>query len=55
MLLIGGAAVADAITQPPRTRRQHLIVWPMFAVSLAAGGWPGGGSRDSFGWFVSEG
>jgi len=38
VLLVGGASVADAITRPPRTKRQHLIVWPMFAVSLALGG-----------------
>jgi hypothetical protein len=38
VLLVGGASVADAITHPPRTRRQHLIVWPLFAASLAVGG-----------------
>lgn len=38
VLLIGGAAVADAVMTPPRTRRQHLIVWPLFLVALAAGG-----------------
>lgn len=38
VLLAGGEAVADAITQPPRTKRQHLIVWPLFAASLAIGG-----------------
>lgn len=38
VLLLGGAAVAGAVTTPPRTKRQHLIVWPVFAVALAAGG-----------------
>lgn len=37
-LLVGGAQVADVVTQPPRTKRQHMIVWPLFAVALAAGG-----------------
>jgi len=37
-LLVGGASVADVVTQPPRTKRQHMIVWPLFAVALAAGG-----------------
>jgi hypothetical protein len=37
-LLIGGAPVHALIAGPPRTRRQHLIVWPLFAVGLAAGG-----------------
>ncbi len=37
-LLIGGSRVAHVVMQPPRTRQQHLIVWPMFALALAAGG-----------------
>jgi hypothetical protein len=37
-LLIGGAPVRALIAGPPRTRQQHLIVWPLFAVGLAAGG-----------------
>jgi hypothetical protein len=37
-LLIGGAPVGEAFAGPPRGRRQHLIVWPMFAVAMAAGG-----------------
>jgi hypothetical protein len=37
-LLIGGARVADVAMEPPRTRRQRLIVWPLFALALAAGG-----------------
>lgn len=37
-LLFGGARVADVVTEPPRTRRQHMIVWPLFVLALAAGG-----------------
>ena len=37
-LLIGGAPVWALIAGPPRTLRQHLIVWPLFALALAAGG-----------------
>jgi len=37
-LLIGGAPVHALIAGPPRTRQQHLIVWPLFAAGLAAGG-----------------
>ena len=38
VLLLVGEPVADAVIQPPRTARQHLIVWPLFALALAAGG-----------------
>jgi hypothetical protein len=37
-LLIGGAPIHALISGPPRTARQHLIVWPLFAVGLALGG-----------------
>ena len=37
-LLIGGAPAYALIGGPPRTRRQHLLVWPLFAASLALGG-----------------
>ena len=37
-LLIGGAPVRALIAGPPRTRQQHLIVWPLFAAALALGG-----------------
>ena len=37
-LLIGGAPVHALIGGPPRTRQQHLIVWPLFAAGLAVGG-----------------
>ena len=37
-LAIGGAQVADVVMAPPRTTRQHLIVWPLFVLALAAGG-----------------
>jgi hypothetical protein len=37
-LLIGGAPVHALIAGPPRTRRQHLIVWPLFAAAIALGG-----------------
>jgi hypothetical protein len=37
-LLIGGAPVHALIGGPPRTRQQHLIVWPLFAAALALGG-----------------
>jgi hypothetical protein len=36
-LLIGGAPVRALIAGPPRTRRQHLAVWPLFALAIAAG------------------
>jgi len=38
MLLVGGARVGRAFSGPPRTREQHLLVWPVFAVAMAAGG-----------------
>jgi hypothetical protein len=38
VMLVGGPRVAAAVSGPPRTREQHLIVWPLFAVALAAGG-----------------
>ena len=37
-LLIGGAPVQALIAGPPRTRQQHLIVWPLFAAGLVLGG-----------------
>lgn len=37
-LVVGGAAVGELVGGPPRTRRQHLIVWPMVIIALAAGG-----------------
>lgn len=47
MLLLGGARVGRAFTGPPRTREQHLMVWPMFAVALACGG-------VAFWWFTER-
>src|SRR4051794_20839388 len=38
VLFVGGRSVAGAMFAPPRTRQQHMIVWPMFAVAIAAGG-----------------
>ena len=38
MLLVGGARVGRAFSGAPRTREQHLLVWPVFAVAMAAGG-----------------
>lgn len=37
-LLVGGAPVGEAFSGPPRTKRDHLIVWPMFVLAMAAGG-----------------
>lgn len=37
-LTVGGAAVGELVAGPPRTRRQHMIVWPMVIIALAAGG-----------------
>jgi len=37
-LLVGGAPVLDSFSGPPRTRRDHLLVWPMFVAALAVGG-----------------
>jgi hypothetical protein len=37
-LLIGGAPARALLMGPPRTRQQHLLVWPLFAAALAAGG-----------------
>ena len=37
-LIAGGEAVGELVKGPPRTPRQHLLVWPMFALALAAGG-----------------
>jgi hypothetical protein len=36
-LLAGGAPVGEAFSGPPVGRRQHLIVWPMFVLAMAAG------------------
>ena len=36
-LLVGGAPVGAACSGPPRGR-DHLIVWPMFVIAMAAGG-----------------
>jgi len=36
-LLVGGPSVQAAMLSPPRTKAQHLIVWPMFAAALALG------------------
>lgn len=47
VLLGGGGAVLDAFIGPPRTRRQHLIVWPVFAVAVLAGG-------IAFWWFSAQ-
>src|SRR4051812_34011932 len=38
LLLFGGARVGRAFAGPPRTRAQHLFVWPTFVLVLAAGG-----------------
>ena len=38
MLLAGGPRVGRAFAGPPRTREQHLLVWPMLAIALAVGG-----------------
>lgn len=37
-MLIGGGRVGDAMMGPPVGREQHLIVWTMFGLALAAGG-----------------
>ena len=37
-LLIGGAPAHALLGGPPRTRQQHLLVWPLFACALAVGG-----------------
>ena len=37
-LIGGGAAVGELVAGPPRTRRQHILVWPMLLIALAAGG-----------------
>lgn len=36
-LLVGGAPVGEAFSGPPRGR-DHLVVWPMFVIAMAAGG-----------------
>jgi hypothetical protein len=36
--LIGGGPAGDLMMGPPRTKQQHLAVWPLFALALAAGG-----------------
>jgi hypothetical protein len=47
MLLVGGARIGRAFSGPPRTREQHLLIWPTFAVALAAGG-------VAFWWFTER-
>ena len=37
-LLIGGAPAYALIGGRPRTRQQHLLVWPLLAASVALGG-----------------
>lgn len=37
-MIVGGGRVGAVMMRPPRSRGDHLIVWPMFATSLAAGG-----------------
>jgi hypothetical protein len=44
-MIVGGGRVGEAMMGPPRTKKQHLIVWSMFALALAlalaagAAGW----------------
>ena len=38
VLLVGNRSVAGAMASPPRTRQQHMIVWPLFALGIAVGG-----------------
>jgi len=38
VLLLFGGAVLRAFTGPPQTKQDHLIVWPVFALALVAGG-----------------
>jgi hypothetical protein len=38
MLTLGGRAAASLVFSPPRTRRQHLFIWPFFAFCVAVGG-----------------
>lgn len=37
-LIVGGAPVLESFAGPPRTKRDHLLVWPMLIVALAVGG-----------------
>ena len=37
-LLIGGAPAHALIGGPPRTRQQHLLVWPLVVAAVALGG-----------------
>ena len=37
-LLIGGGPAGALLAGAPRTRQQHLLVWPLFAVAMAVGG-----------------
>jgi len=47
LLLLGGARVGRAYSGPPRTREQHLLIWPAFAMALMAGG-------AAFWWFTER-
>ena len=38
LVLVGGATVARSFSGPPRTRRDHLLIWPAFLVAAIAGG-----------------
>jgi hypothetical protein len=37
-LMLGGQPVGEAMSGPPVGRQQHLIVWSMFLIAMAAGG-----------------
>lgn len=36
-MIVGGAPVLESFMGPPRTKRDHLLVWPMFVAALAVG------------------
>ena len=36
-MLLGGERIAPLVTGPPRTRGQHLVVWPLLIVAAGAG------------------
>jgi len=55
-MIVGGGRVGEAMIGPPRTREQHLIVWPMFALALAAGAagwWWMDGQLDALGYLTA--
>ena len=40
-VMVGGEPVLESYRRPPRSRRDHLLVWPMFGLAVLAGlaGW----------------